>query len=366
MEAVRGEAFETCFESGITGLVGTISVMAIDNDGGVAIAASTVGIIETPAGSGIYCADRIAPNDTGYYSIVWSTDGSYDNNSVSIDDLFVGTEIPTTPSLPPAGAADLHGLCSAWTTSEEVALCCSAEVGSDVDAFDSAVVSASRVLYMLSGRQYPGVCTKVGVRPCRTGCGCDWQMLSRGYVIWHGDMWGCDGVACGCEPLSMVELAGYPVREILEVKIDGVVLADTEYEVKSRRFLIRKNNGVWPGCQNQSLDDTEEGTWSVSYEHGAPPPPEGIDAAAELACEIYKSCDASLELECILPQGITRIVRQGITFERSAFVAWGRQEGIWRTGLPLVDLFLNSVNPAGIKRRPVFMTPGRRIFPLHT
>ena len=29
-------------------------------------------------------------------------------------------------------------------------------------------------------------------------------------------------------------------------------------------------------------------------------------------------------------------------------------------GLPLVDAFLNSVNPAGLIRRPTFWAPGRR------
>lgn len=364
MEAVRGEVFEACFESGITGLVGTISFMVIDNDGGTAIAASTVGIIETPAGSGIYCVERIAPNDLGQYSMVWSTDGSYDNFSVSIDDLVVLSDTAgTTPLQPIAG--ELHGLCSAWTTSEEVALCCSAEVGSDVDVFDNAVVAASQILYELSGRKFTGLCSKT-VRPCRTTCGCDWQMLSRGYVIWHGDLWGCDEVACGCSPLSKVELSGYPVQEILEVKIDGIVLSPDEYRVDSKRFLIRKNDGNWPGCQNLSLDDTEAGTWSVEYSYGFAPPLAGVAAAGELACEIYKACDDSLQLECILPQGITRIVRQGITIERSAFVAWGRLMGIWRTGLPLVDLFLNAYNPSGARRRPIFMTPGKRAFPLNT
>jgi hypothetical protein len=90
----------------------------------------------------------------------------------------------------------------------------------------------------------------------------------------------------------------------------------------------------------------------------------GVAAAAELACEIYKSCED--DVECVLPAGVSRIQRQGITIERNAFVAWGRQEGIWRTGLPLVDLFLNTYNSAGIRKRPTFVTPGRRVFPLNT
>jgi hypothetical protein len=155
------------------------------------------------------------------------------------------------------------------------------------------------------------------------------------------------------------------VREIIEVKIDGVVLADTEYELKDWKDLIRKNGESWPNCQRIDLDDTEEGTWSVRYTYGQNPPWIGQMAARELACELYKSCTGdSLGLECALPSGVTRMQRQGITIERDPFTRWGRQEGIWRTGLPQVDLFLNTYNPSGVRRRPVFVTPGRRFYPL--
>src|SRR3546814_8017420 len=47
---------------------------------------------------------------------------------------------------------------------------------SDVCSSDLAVDQASQLLYELSGRQFAGTCQKT-VRPCNTGCGCNWQVL---------------------------------------------------------------------------------------------------------------------------------------------------------------------------------------------
>lgn len=358
--------FEAIVETGTSGLVGTIEVQIQDNQGSTVFGPTTVGIIESPAGSGFYQGTLTAPGALGQYSIIWSEDGTFDEDHTIVDDLTVveagaGDALPPiTPVVPGPGAR--MGPCNSWTTNEDVAACCSADVGSDVDLFDEVASAASQVLYELSVRQWPGTCDKT-VRPCQTDTPCGFQVLSRGHIVegpyaWGGRDWG---VACGCQPVSQVELSGYPVREIVEVKIDGVVLADDEYELRDWRFLVRKNGGRWPVCQRLDLDDTEEGTWSVRYTFGQNPPWIGQMAARELACELYKSCQGSVD--CALPTGITRIVRQNLTIERNAFTAWGRQEGIWRTGLPMVDVFLNTYNPAGIKRRPVMMTPGRRVYP---
>lgn len=366
MYVEASQPFEAILESGETGLVGTLEVKIIDNDGATSTGPTAANITEDGT-SGIYIWNApAAPATPGQYTIVWSTDGSFDADSVAIDELVVQEAGATAPSPIPApdDGGYSFGPCSAWTTAEDVFACCSADdVGSSPEMYDDAVDQASQILFELSGRQFAGLCSKT-VRPCRTGCGCDWQVLSRGYVIWHGDYWNCNNTACGCSPLSSVLLSGYPVREITEVKIDGAVIAESEYRLDRKRYLIRKNGGQWPGCQDLSLDDTEEGTWSVSYTYGQNPPLAGRAAATELACEVYKSCAG--DEECVLPDGVSRIQRQGIVIERNAFVAWGRQLGIWRTGLPLVDLFLNAYNPSGIRRRTTFITPGRRTYPLNT
>ena len=366
----QSAAFEATVETGIAGLVGTIAVQIQDNQGVIVSGPTTAGIIESPANSGFYQANLVAPAAIGQYSIVWSDDGTYTEGHVEPDDLTVvtaGASNALPPLTPPVvGPGAQLGPCNAWTTSADVAVCCNADVGSDVALFDDVVDAASQVLWELSIRQFSGTCDH-SVRPCQTRDPCGFQVLSRGHVVagdffWSGRDWG---VACGCWPLSQVELAGYPVREILEVKIDGVVLAADEYRLDNWRYLVRKNGELWPACQRLDLDDDEEGTWAVRYTSGQNPPWIGQMAAQELACELYKSCQGgAIAADCILPSGVTRVVRQNITIERNAFTAWGRQLGIWRTGLPQVDLFLNTYNPAGIRRRPVMMTPGRRVYPV--
>ena len=80
-------------------------------------------------------------------------------------------------------------------------------------------------------------------------------------------------------------------------------------------------------------------------------------AAASIGCELYKACDTGA---CALPSGVTKLTRQGVTIDKLAFTSWGFREGRWATGLPLVDAFLATVNPAGLQRRPVVWSPGAR------
>ena len=255
------------------------------------------------------------------------------------------------------------GPSSSWAASQDVWECC----GQPMETIDGEecpvdftyfAFAASELLFGYSGRQYFGLGTKSGVRPpCRPGCGCGYQVLSRGYVI-PGPWWDWYGGWEGpCDP-SKVLLSGYPVRQIIEVKIDGVVLDPTEYGLWKWRWLVRKNDAIWPRCQDLTLEDTEEGTWSVSYTYGLDPPITGQLAATELACELYRACSGG---DCALPKGVTRVVRQGVVVEKMAFAAWGLQAGIWKTGLTRVDAFLNWANPKGIQRRATIWSPARHL-----
>ena len=268
------------------------------------------------------------------------------------------------------------GPCSPWASAQAVWECCgspmtttgegSFEVECPVDMTQFAV-EASQVLYELSGRLFAGQCEKI-VRPCVERF-CGFQVLSRGYVVapwyemgwmgwgWWGNFAGWDG--CGCTPLSRVLLSGYPVREITQVKIDGAVIPADEYRLDERRWLIRLadadgNVQLWPSCQRLDMADTETGTFSITYRYGQDAPVTGIQAAAQLGCELYKACTGG---ECALPSGATRVTRAGITFERQ-YMQRDRLTGAWRTGMPLVDVFLNTYNPSGLKRRPTFYAPG--------
>jgi hypothetical protein len=121
---------------------------------------------------------------------------------------------------------------------------------------------------------------------------------------------------------------------------------------------MRLDSGHWPWAQNLTLADTEDHTFAVTYTYGADPPELGVQAAAQLACEIYRACEG--DANCALPAGVTRIQTQGITIDKLAFTNWGFMDNVWRTGLSLVDAFLSAYNPARLQRRPVFWSPGRR------
>lgn len=287
----------------------------------------------------------------------------------------------TGPEVPWAVA----GPCAPWTSSQAAWDCCGQPMtvvdGDECPVdFSAQVQMASEVLFELSGRLYAGACEKT-VRPCRTGCDCGMQVLSRGHVIgpwdfgwsWGGGSWTCEDRPCGCQPLSRVLLSGYPVREILEVKIDGDVVDPDTYELHNWRWLVRVRDPAepetvlrWPSCQAQDLPDTEDGTFSVTYRYGQDPPIIGQRAAAALACEMQRACSGG-DGECAIPANAVRVTRQGVTIDKNAAINWmfTKDSGSgWATGITLVDTFLNSFNRAGMQQRPRTWSPdGNRYAP---
>lgn len=268
------------------------------------------------------------------------------------------------------------GPCSAWINGDDVAAFDpNLGVGSDSWRLDDAAYAGSYLLYELSGRQFPGVCQQT-VRPCRQACGC-WggESFGLGPFYWttsavSGYAWGWrneNGGSCGCGNESYIRLSGYPVREILEVKLDGVVLDPSEYRLDERRKLIRladlstdpPTDRFWPACQDLSLPDTEPGTYSVTYTYGADVPEAGKWAAAQMAAELWKAIPAN-QGECKLPSRVTRIARQGITMERLLPTADLLRAG--QTGLVLVDTFIALVNPTRARRRSAVWSPDLQPF----
>ena len=286
----------------------------------------------------------------------------------------------------PALAEFMQVPCTPWCDSNDIWMTCgsptvtvgegSNETSCAVDM--SAFVSMSSwLLFELSGRLYSGRCERT-VRPCGS-MPCGFQTLPGGYIVWptfdglYPDAaWGWSGSGwnwpdysgCDCVPLDRINLAGYPVREIIEVKIDGVVVPEAfNWRLDKRRYLTRMadvngNSQRWPACQHRDMDDTEVGTFAVKYAYGQDPPLLGSLAAAQVACEIYRGNNGE---DCALPAGTIRVTRQGITIDKMATLSWFRSAKLgWRTGLPMVDAFLNGANPNGLTRRPMMMAPGNR------
>lgn len=344
------------------GQVGILTITIDDGNGNNVVPQTSAGILEIECGADGYAVYRylgVFPSNPALspYVITWEGASASDPaiDTTASEEILVSSELIAVPSG--------DGPCTDWLTGDDVAACCNIEASSGV-LFDDAATQAQNLLYQLSGRMYAGLCGPLTVRPCRDNCSCfPAQRLAYASggsrLIWTGDFWGWGGTDsrnCGCGCLSQVKLSGFPVQIITQVKIDGTVIAPSEYRLDEGRYLTRLNGANWPSCQDLSLADTEEGTFSVSYGYGASPPAEGVAAAAQLGCEIYKSCEGQ---ECALPIGATRVTRQGISIERQFFSRDPITKS-WRTGMPLVDMFLNAHNPNGLMRRPVFWAPGQR------
>lgn len=283
--------------------------------------------------------------------------------------------------------APVLGPCTAWISTADIRACCTELPESTTyEAFlEQIAVAASQVLYEISGRQFSGVCEST-VRPCSTG-GCSaWANLGSiipgwgsGGETWGGgagnaglpfggwgwwDYGGGSNAVCGCQPLSEV-LLGYPVVEVSEVSISGVVVDPATYRVDEWRSLVRTadtstdppTSRFWPSCQNLQVDDGEAGSFVVTYTHGVAPPVPGALAAAQLACQFARQCAGQ---DCLLPEGTTKVIRQGVQIERGLLASWLKREAGqvgWQTGLVFVDAFLTAYNPNGLRRRPAVYSP---------
>lgn len=267
------------------------------------------------------------------------------------------------------------GPCSPWVTGEDV-LAFIPDVPDPPSAgdLDPYAVMASELLYELSARQFAGVC-EVTVRPCRLGCGCwgdSWGILDSSWFWGYGSMgwgygwgwWDANGTSCGCGCDERLLLSGYPVISITEVVVGADVIDPSGYELQAERYLQRLFDAstdpptprFWPQCQNLSVPLGQPSTWSVTYSFGVEPPVLGAQAATEMAWQLWLA--QHNPGECMLPTGVTRVVRQGVTIER-VLPMFGRDEAgrIRGSGLVVTDAFLAAYNPNGSRRRPAVWSP---------
>lgn len=92
--AAPGVSVEVTVYGFATGLVGTVGVRVMDGQGGTTTARSTSGIVESPAGSGVYTATITSPSTAGQYVVVWDDTATY-----VPEDLVVGYTAPSVASL---------------------------------------------------------------------------------------------------------------------------------------------------------------------------------------------------------------------------------------------------------------------------
>jgi len=207
----------------------------------------------------------------------------------------------------------------------------------DTSSFDEATVTAaheaaSRVLWSLTGRRF-GVCTVVqGPPPGQSYCGLPpsrftrWPDTNPGTALW------IDG-----ENAS-----------VIDVFIDGVAMDQADW-TQAGKWLIRMDGEKWP------LNTwTEPQRLFVEMAVGFEPPPIAAQAVGELAWELLKACDGA---DCALPARVQNLSRQGVSMnliDSLEFLDSGK------TGLPICDQFIYSVNPNKLDQGSRVLSPDRR------
>jgi hypothetical protein len=228
-------------------------------------------------------------------------------------------------------------------------------------------LAASDVLYALSGRQFTGVCGPVTIRPLARPTDADSRAWAGGFGYYSN--WGY-AASYGATPgvaqhyLSLnppeIDLGAYPVTDIVQVLIDGVLIPAEEYELRDYRTLVRirptaeytpTERWGWPSGQIQDLPDDQPGTFSVTYLYGQPPPAGGQSAALKLAAVLALPL---LGDTSYYPERVTQVTRQGVsakTVDSQDMIAAGM------TGIYEVDLWVMSVNPHKLQRQARVFSP---------
>lgn len=207
---------------------------------------------------------------------------------------------------------------------------------------DRGRVLASRTMERLTGHRV-GVCP-VTIRPCRVHTGnCEFDagsLTGVGVVNWAGQ-WTNQGCSRGCAYRCELPLPA-PVGRVDQVKVNGLVLDPGEYRVDDGYLLTWTGDGEcpFPFGQNIAAPDDQPGTMSVTYVNAHLPGPDGVAAAAVLALEYALACSGR---KCRLPDGVTTIVRQGISM---TLTPGSFPDG--KTGIREVDAYLGVWNPYGL------------------
>lgn len=160
-------------------------------------------------------------------------------------------------------------VCQPFATVEDVL---AADCGCDLNSLDDSALLADLIdvasdqLYVLSAGAIYGTCTRT-VRP-----------------VWQGNCMSPQQLRV-VQQLATVPLRG-PNTSIVEVVVDGVVLAASEYRLLDGRYLLRVGTKNWPTRNDLELDDTEVGTWSITYSFGRPINEITKRACVQLVCAI--------------------------------------------------------------------------------
>jgi len=204
---------------------------------------------------------------------------------------------------------------------------------------------ASYLMWAMSGRKYTGVTTVTERYVCKArdyyfgGSSKNTQAVLAGDNVYNIPAGTTDDLleltADGLSPESRLRLRGRPVSRILAIRsgVTNELLSESSYYLVDHSTIQIQVGAAWTPCNVE-----------VTYTYGTVPPTAGRMAARTLAIEFAKLW--SDDETCALPQRVTSISRQGVSYtllDSQDFI----QE--IRTGVYAVDLFLKTANPDGAR-----------------
>lgn len=208
-------------------------------------------------------------------------------------------------------------------------------------ATNEAIAKASYILYKLTGEKYPGTYTSTDVISTRSSGG----NYSTKPALVNGSMYNFPAGASNNRELYMRQTPVLSVQEVIE---NNRVLLPTEYTLRNNRYIVKNPPLRW------IIDPVNE--IQVTYTHGTPPPRAGKAAATRLANEFILWNMGSEK--CALPERITSVARQGISFailDPQDFIGQGR------TGIYEVDAFIAASNPDKAQKKAAIFRQDKRV-----
>lgn len=213
--------------------------------------------------------------------------------------------------------------------------------GGDAE-WDATIALASEVLWALSGRRWAGerthtveVVAPVAGDPFPPGWSASWGPVHP--VLIDGEVHNC-----GCTAAERVRLPHDSVTEVEEVTVSGVPRDPGGYMLDGGHLRDLSGRG-WPTCPPG---------FTVRYRAGKPPPPGGKRAAGLLAREHARARMG--DPSSVLLLNLVSRTRQAIT---ETFIPAADLIERGMTGVPQVDSWLATVNPAKLTRRARAWSP---------
>jgi hypothetical protein len=217
-----------------------------------------------------------------------------------------------------------------------------------------AAKTASYLLWTMSGRKFTGVTTVTERYVCAKRA---YRMgpSSKNYsaTLIAGEVYNipitdfqeyAELVSDGLSPESRIKLRGTPVTKVHAIRTrSGAILDPSSYYLVDHSTVQAAGGVPWTPCNIE-----------VTYSYGSEVPVAGKMAARTLALEFAKLWSG--DEDCALPQRVTSVARQGVTFtmlDSQDFIAEVR------TGVYAIDLFLKSVNPDGAKAKSRVFSPDK-------